>query len=141
MKCLLPLLLAPLALFAATPPEFKGSIERLDPALDTIIPPGAKIEKLCGGFHLVGGTDVVSGLASLFRCAGKRDLPMEAGRDEGRSFIKPSGMLSPRQGFREQGSNGLGVDAQGRLLICQHGERRLARLEMDGTQTALADTV
>jgi gluconolactonase len=31
------------------------------------------------------------------------------------------------------------VDAQGRLLICQHGERRIARVEKDGSQTALAD--
>ena len=41
--------------------------------------------------------------------------------------------------FREQGSNGLAVDAEGRLLICQHGERRLARLNADGSQTVLAD--
>jgi gluconolactonase len=53
--------------------------------------------------------------------------------------MKPSGMLVPRAGFKEQGSNGLTVDSQGRLLICQHGERRIARVEKDGTQTPLAD--
>ena len=34
--------------------------------------------------------------------------------------------------------NGLAVDADGRLLICQQGERRVARLEKNGTQTILA---
>jgi len=46
--------------------------------------------------------------------------------------------LTAREGFREQGSNGLGVDAQGRLVICQHGERRSARAEAEGTQTTIA---
>jgi gluconolactonase len=53
-------------------------------------------------------------------------------------FIKPSGLLAPARGFREPGSNGLVVDADGRLLICQQGERRVARLEKNGTQTVLA---
>jgi gluconolactonase len=48
-------------------------------------------------------------------------------------------MLTPREGFQEKGSNGLAVDADGRLLICQHGERRVARLNPDNSQTALAD--
>ncbi|MFN7932190.1 MAG: SUMF1/EgtB/PvdO family nonheme iron enzyme [Bryobacteraceae bacterium] len=35
-------------------------------------------------------------------------------------------------------ANGLALDAEGRLLLAQHGKRRLARLEADGTETALA---
>ena len=52
--------------------------------------------------------------------------------------MKPSGLLNPAPGFRQPGSNGLAVDADGRLLICQQGERRVARLEKNGTQTVLA---
>jgi len=63
----------------------------------------------------------------------------KAGAKAAAVYMKPSGMLTPREGFREQGSNGLGVDAEGRLLICQHGERRVVRVEKDGRQTALAD--
>ena len=52
--------------------------------------------------------------------------------------MKPSGLLNPAPGFRESGSNGLAVDVDGRLLICQQGERRVARLEKNGTQTVIA---
>ncbi len=37
------------------------------------------------------------------------------------------------------GSNGLALDKQGRLLVCQHGDRALMRVEKDGTRTILAD--
>ena len=37
------------------------------------------------------------------------------------------------------GSNGLLMDRQGRLVLCQHGDRRVARLEPDGKFTTLAD--
>jgi len=53
-------------------------------------------------------------------------------------FLKPSGLLTPTPGFREEGSNGLALDGQGRLLLAQHGERRIARYE-NGKFTALAD--
>jgi gluconolactonase len=47
-------------------------------------------------------------------------------------FLEPSGYTGsvPRGG--EPGSNGLAVDAEGRLLLCQHGDRRVARLAGDG---------
>ena len=52
-------------------------------------------------------------------------------------FLKPSGLLNPTPGFREQGSNGLALDLKGKLLLCQHGERQVARYE-NGKFTALA---
>ena len=42
-------------------------------------------------------------------------------------FLQPSG-----------NSNGLAEDNEGRLLLAQHGSRCLARLEVDGSETALA---
>ena len=53
-------------------------------------------------------------------------------------FLKPSGYTgsTPRGG--EPGSNGLLMDSQGRLVLCQHGDRRVARLD-DGKFTTLAD--
>jgi len=43
--------------------------------------------------------------------------------------------------FREPSgnSNGLTYDKEGRLIICEHGNRRLSRIELDGTYTILAD--
>ena len=39
----------------------------------------------------------------------------------------------------EPGSNGLNFDAQGRLLLAEHGDRRVTGLEPDGKKTVLAD--
>jgi gluconolactonase len=45
-------------------------------------------------------------------------------------FLKPSGYTGPAGGEgREPGANGLAFDAQGRLVLCQHGDRRISRLE------------
>jgi gluconolactonase len=55
-------------------------------------------------------------------------------------YLKPSGYTgtTPRGG--EPGSNGLTLDRQGRLVMCQHGDRRVCRLESDWkTLTVLAD--
>ncbi len=55
-------------------------------------------------------------------------------------FMQPSGYTG-EQPFagEEPGSNGLAFDFKGRLLICEHGDRRIRRLEADGSKTVLAD--
>lgn len=56
-------------------------------------------------------------------------------------FLQPAG-YSGKEPFtgKEPGTNGLTYDAQGRLVMCQHGDRRVARLEADGkTITGLVD--
>jgi len=40
--------------------------------------------------------------------------------------------------YAQPGSNGLTIDPQGRLIICEHGNRRVTRLERDGSTTVLA---
>jgi len=54
-------------------------------------------------------------------------------------FLKPAGYTGtvPRGG--ETGTNGLTLDAAGRLVVCQHGDRRITRIEKDGRWTTLAD--
>lgn len=54
-------------------------------------------------------------------------------------FLKPSGYTgaTPRSGL--MGSNGLTLDSAGRLVLCQHGDRRIVRREADGRWTTLAD--
>src|ERR1017187_5514723 len=58
-------------------------------------------------------------------------------------FVKPSGYTgkTPRGGKAgdEPGSNGLRFDAEGRLTLCEHGDRRVTRIEKDGKKTVLAD--
>lgn len=116
-----------------------GTIERFDPALDALIPPGAQIEKLAEGFSWSEGP--------VWRRRQKdllfSDVPQNvvyrwqegAGLSE---FLRPSGFTGePRGG--ESGANGLTLDRRGNLILCQHGDRRVARLEADGSFTTLAD--
>ena len=44
-------------------------------------------------------------------------------------YLKPSGYTGTVERGGEMGSNGLLFDREGRLVICQHGDRRLARME------------
>jgi len=118
-----------------------GTIERVDPRFDQIIPRGAALEVLADGYKWVEGpvwdrkasrvlfSDIPSNSVFEWTEAGGAKL-----------FLKPSGYLgeAPFTG-REPGSNGLTFDKEGRLVLCQHGERRVARREADGRFTALAD--
>ena len=136
MKRLLPFLLVPAAVFAA---DVAPQIERADPALDQFLAPDAVIEKLAEGFHWSEGPTWFHESVVFSDVPENTIYQWKPGMTQAAVFMKPSGLLTPHEGFREPGSNGLGVDAEGRLLICQHGERRVVRVEKDGTQTALAD--
>jgi gluconolactonase len=117
-----------------------GDIERLDPRFDRIVPPGARLEKIADGFAWVEGPvwDRRSG-SLLFS-----DIPNNAvyrwdERNGVSLFLEPSGYTGtePFTG-REPGSNGLTFDGAGRLVLAEHGDRRIARLETDGNKTTLA---
>ncbi len=123
-----------------TPHQTIGALESNDPRFFELIPPTAAIEKLAEGFAWSEGPIWMSrGGYLLFS-----DVPSNAvykWKDgAGISiFLKPSGYTGsvPRGG--EPGSNGLTVDSGGRLVLCEHGDRRVARLEVDGKKTTLAD--
>lgn len=55
-------------------------------------------------------------------------------------FLKPSGYTGkvPFDGA-EPGSNGLTYDPEGRLVLAEHGDRRIARLEKNRRKTTLID--
>ena len=120
-----------------------GKIERLDPALDKLVAPDAKIERLAEGFNWAEGPVWVGrgGGHVLFSDVEKNTVhKWDPGTGAATPFLTPSGYTgqTPRGG--EPGSNGLTLDAQGRLVLCQHGDRRVARLNDDGkTFTTLAD--
>jgi len=50
-------------------------------------------------------------------------------------FLKPSGFTGPAAYSRERGSNGLAIDQIGRLLCCEHGDRRVSVLTKGGKRT------
>lgn len=136
----LPLLVPTAALLAADEPipEFKVSIERIAPAFDQLVAPDAKIEKLAEGFNWSEGPTWFKESVVFSDVPENIIYQWKPGASKAVIFLKPSGMLTPHEGFIEQGSNGLAVDAERRLIICQHGERRVARLNADGSQTPLA---
>ena len=120
-------------------PSF-GSIERLDPALDALIPQNAVLEKLAEGFTWSEGPVWDKKQKCLFFSDVPQNIVFRWQEGVGtQGFLRPSGYTgsTPRGG--EPGSNGLTIDSQGRLCLCQHGDRRVARLEKDGKQTALAE--
>lgn len=120
--------------------EPPGSVIRLDPRLDRLVPPGARLEKLADGLTWIEGP--------VWDRANKRllftDIPENAVYQwrEGNGlglYLKPSGYTgaAPFAG-REPGANGLTFDPDGRLVLAEHGDRRVARLEADGRKTTLA---
>ena len=135
--------LAALVLLLAAEEAFGASemgIERLDPAFDALVPADAKVEKLAQGFIWSEGPAWFRGSVVFSDVPDNIIYQWKPGETAATVFMKPSGLLNPAPGFREPGSNGLAVDADGRLLICQQGERRVARLEKNGTQTPLAES-
>ena len=119
-------------------PEFTGRIERFDPAFDQLVAADARLEKLAEGFTWSEGPVWLNSELIFSDVPENVAYRWKPGMIKAEVFLQPSGMLTPRPGFREPGSNGLARDAQGRLLLCQHGERRVARYE-NGTFTSLAD--
>jgi len=106
-----------------------GSISRNAPELDKILPKDAKIEVLAEGFTWTEGPVwIADGGYLLFT-----DIPpnrvMRWKEGEGVSlFLTPSGFTGETTGSKEPGANGLLLDAAGNLVLCQHGDRRVARM-------------
>ena len=119
--------------------EPAGKIVRADPAIDKLISPGAKIEKVHGGFGFTEGPIWVrSGSYLLFS-----DLPNNAimkWSPDGSVSVFRKGIFPGKYPEGVQiGSNGLTLDKQGRLIAAEHGNRRVSRTEKDGTITVLAE--
>lgn len=111
-------------------PRTIGSIERLDPALDKLIPPDAKIEVIGEGFAWCEGPVWVrDGKFLLFSDIPNNALMRWDSTSGAKLYLKPAGYTGKNSRGGESGSNGLVLDRQGRLILCQHGDRRVARLD------------
>lgn len=122
-------------------PALFGRIERLDPRFDALVPKDAKLEVIAEGFNWLEGPVWRKDDGYLLFS----DIPANTiyawNEQQGvSSFLKPSGYTGkePFTG-REPGANGLTFDSQGRLTLCQHGDRRIIRLEPNGSQTVLIE--
>jgi gluconolactonase len=118
-------------------------VDRLDPSINSIIPTGAMLERIATGFTWVEGP--VWDQGSLFFA----EIPSNSIRrwtpGQGVSiFLQPSGYKgSAPYGGRESGSNGMTLDARGRLTVAGHAQRdvfRFESLDPKGPITILADS-
>ncbi len=123
-------------------PMTLGVIERKDPALDALIPKDAIIEILAGGFDWSEGPVWVpekDGGHVLFSDIPKNMIWKWSAKDGLKEHIKPSGYTGQEKfAGKEPGSNGLALDKDGKLILCQHGDRRVSRW-VDGKFVTLVD--
>jgi gluconolactonase len=117
-----------------------GSIERLDPRCDALVPQGAVIEVLASGFAWAEGPVWVRAEGHLLFSDIPHNRVHKWKPGEGLSvFLEPAGFTGPAAYGNERGSNGLTLDREGRLISCEHGDRRVSRLEPAGGKRTLAD--
>jgi gluconolactonase len=120
-----------------------GEIVRQHERINDLIPPDAEIELLASGFTWSEGPVWVRDAAGGYLIFS--DIPrnsiMKWKEGEGISlFMKPSGYTGITDYGREPGSNGLIVDLQGHIIFCEHGDRRVSRLEKQGGKKTLVDS-
>jgi gluconolactonase len=112
---------------------------------DQIVPPGAKVEQVATGFNkwTEGPVWISAGYLLFAEIPG--NSIMKWSPDSGASiFMHPSGYTGAEPyGGPEPGSNGMTLDAKGRLTVAGHARRNVWRLEAMNPQaqiTLLADT-
>jgi len=116
-----------------------GAILRLDPTLDQLVPKDARIEKVAGGFTFTEGplwradghlwfSDVVGNMVRSLTPDGRATVLID---HSGGSSAPPPGSYF--------GSNALIADKDGAILMCQHFNRQIARVDRDLKIATLLD--
>ena len=122
-----------------------GHVDRFDSALDTILDVDADIEVLCGGFEWSEGPVWMPeegnqyGGYILFSDIPNNEVVKWQEGEGASTFMKPAGYTGVADYGAEPGSNGLALDALGRLILCEHGDRRISMLTPNGGKMTLAD--
>ncbi|HSJ96267.1 MAG TPA: glycogen debranching enzyme N-terminal domain-containing protein [Myxococcota bacterium] len=117
----------------------REEIVRLDPRFDALVGRGANLERIVDGHEWLEGPLWDPADRSLLFADVRRNAVYRWRAGAGVSVVlAPSGYsgTAPFAG-PEPGANGLAFDAVGRLLLCQHGDRRIARRRHDGTLETL----
>ena len=123
------------------PPTRAPAIRSLDPRFALLVPETTRIEKVVEGHQWVEGPLwVPDGGYLLFSDVVKNAIYRWKDGEGESVFLQPSGYTgsAPFAGA-EPGSNGLALDAAGRVVFARHGDRQIARREPDGRTRVLAD--
>lgn len=106
-----------------------GSIARLDEEINQLIAEDASIEILADGFNWAEGPVWVAELNSVLFTDVPENKLYRWEETKGLSvFLNPSGYTGYAPNEKKSGGNGLILDEEGNLLIAQHGDRRIARV-------------
>lgn len=134
MKFVLPAILWLMAIpFAHTQAQTIGRIVRLDPALDELIDASAPIEVLAEGFVWSEGPAwIKEGGYLIFSDVPQNTIFKWKEGEELSVFLKPSGYTGRGNYSREPGSNGLTISRDGRIVACEHGDRRVTIMPLEG---------
>ena len=118
----------------------KAFVERIDAGFDELVAEDAEIEWLGEGFKWTEGPVWVKGKGYLLFSDIPNNRINKWKEGDGVSvFLDRSGYTGTDKFTGEEpGSNGLMIDADGNLCLCEHGNRCVARLNSDGSRTILA---
>jgi gluconolactonase len=120
--------------------ETKADVQRVDPALDAIVPQGLMIEKIADGFIFTEGPVWVPEGALLFSDPNANTIYRWTPDGQVSVFRTKSGYAGVDIAeYGQPGSNGITLDPEGRVTIDEHGNRRVVRIEKTGVVTVLAD--
>jgi len=115
------------------------AVERRDARLDAVVPAGTELERIATGFEFTEGPVWQDG-ALLFSSPDVNTIYRWTPNGVVTVFRAKSGYAGADIGrYHQPGSNGLTLDPAGRLAICQHGNRRVIRVNPHGDTTVLAD--
>ncbi len=118
-----------------------SEVVRLLPAVDSIVPLDTQLEKVATGFPFTEGPVWAREGYLLFSSPDLNTIFRWTPDGQVDIYRPKSGYTGTNIGeYHQAGSNGLTFDREGRLTICEHGNRRITRLEKRGNLTVLADS-
>jgi gluconolactonase len=124
---------------AITPSEVNVEVIRHDEAINKIIGPNPKVFKLAEGFKFTEGP-VWTKEGLLFSDPNANTIYKYSKAGNLSVFRTPSGYSGTDiSEYRQPGSNGITLDPQGNIAFNQHGNRRVVKMEKDGSETVIAD--
>ncbi len=117
-----------------------GAITKVDPALDALIDPNATVEKVAGDLGFLEGPLWMKEGHLLFSDLFKNTVWKYVPGGKPEAFLTKAGWDKDEPAkVTHFGPNGMVLDSQGRLVLCQQGNRQVIRIEKDGSRTVVAD--
>lgn len=112
--------------------KMSGSIERIDPAINSIIDEKAEIEVIAEGFEWSEGPLWIEQEKMLLFSDVPTNTIYKWTEEKGKEkYLSPSGYTGTEKRGGETGSNGLILNSTGKLVLCQHGNRQMAWMDAD----------